>query len=217
MVNSNSLIIFEDLEIRRKWFNEEWWFVIRDVVQVLTESKDPSQYLKRLRSRDSWLNNLFKGGGQIVPPLGLEFETKGGVQMLQSWSTKGILRLIQSIPSKKAEPFKQWLAQVAYDRVKEIENPELAQQRTRLIYQAKGYSNSWIEKRLRGISIRDELTSEWSERGINNPRDFAILTAEISKATFDMTPAEYRKFKGLDKENLRDHALKSKISGILEI
>ncbi len=137
--------------------------------------------------------------------------------MLQSWSTKGILRLIQSIPSKKAEPFKQWLAQVAYDRVKEIENPELAQQRTRLIYQAKGYSNSWIEKRLRGISIRDELTSEWSERGINNPRDFAILTAEISKATFDMTPAEYRKFKGLDKENLRDHALKSKISGILEI
>ncbi|MBI2110173.1 phage antirepressor protein, partial [Candidatus Woesearchaeota archaeon] len=120
-------------------------------------------------------------------------------------NTEGALRIIQSIPSPKAEPFKLWLAKVGYDRVKEIENPELAQKRMKEIYKAKGYSEEWIEKRVRGIAIRDELTGEWSKRGLQSEREYAILTAEISKATFDMTPNEYKKFKGLQKENLRDH------------
>jgi len=206
MTNSHkSLAVFQGKSIRRTWFNDEWWFVIKDVVLAITDSKDPSQYLKKLRNRDETVNDLFKGGGQIVPPLGLEFETAGGNQMLQCWNTKGIFRLIQSIPSKKAEPFKQWLAQVGYDRVQEIENPELAQKRMRELYKAKGYSDDWIEKRVRGIAIRDELTDEWKKRGVLEEREYAILTAEISKATFGMTPSEYKKFKGLKRENLRDH------------
>ena len=120
-------------------------------------------------------------------------------------NTKNAFRIIQSIPSPKAEPFKQWLAQVGYDRVQEIENPELAQKRMKEIYKAKGYSDDWIEKRVRGIAIRDELTGEWKKRGVGTDREFSILTAEISKATFGMTPSEYKKFKGLKKENLRDH------------
>ena len=205
MDKKNALVVFQDKNIRRKWFNEEWWFVIKDVVIAITDSKDHSQYLKKLRNRDETVNDLFKGRGQIVPPLGLEFETAGGNQMLQCWNTKGIFRLIQSIPSKKAEPFKQWLAQVGYERVQEIENPELAQKRMKEIYKAKGYSEDWIEKRVRGIAIRDELTDEWKKRGVQEKKEFAILTAEISKATFGMTPKEYQKFKGLKKENLRDH------------
>src|SRR3989338_62977 len=205
MDKKNKLVVFQDKNIRRKWFNEEWWFVIKDVVIAITDSKDPSQYLKKLRNRDETVNNIFKGRGQIVPPLGLEFETPGGNQMLQCWNTKGIFRLIQSIPSKKAEPFKQWLAQVGYERVQEIGNPELAQKRMKEIYKAKGYSDDWIEKRVRGIAIRDELTDEWKKRGLIEEREYAILTAEISKATFGMTPSEYKKFKGLKKENLRDH------------
>ena len=200
-----ALAVFQGKTIRRTWFNGEWWFVIKDIVLAITDSKDPSQYLKKLRSRDETVNDLFKGGVQIVPPLGLEFETAGGNQMLQCWNTKGIFRLIQSIPSPKAEPFKQWLAQVGYDRVQEIENPELAQKRMKEIYKAKGYSDDWIEKRVRGIAIRDELTDEWKKRGLLEEREYAILTAEISKATFGMTPSEYKEFKGLKKENLRDH------------
>src|SRR3989339_358861 len=200
-----ALVVFQSKNIRRIWFNGEWWFVIKDVVFALTDSKDPSQYLKKIRSRDKALNEAFKGGVQIVPPLGLEFETAGGNQVLQCWNTKGIFRLIQSIPSKKAEPFKQWLAKVGYDRVQEIENPELAQKRMREIYKAKGYSDDWIEKRVRGIAIRDELTDEWKKRSVKTEREYSILTAEISKATFGITPSEYKKFKGLKKENLRDH------------
>ncbi|MCK5283823.1 MAG: Bro-N domain-containing protein [Nanoarchaeota archaeon] len=204
----NKLVVFQHKNIRRVLYDDEWWFVIKDIVFALTDSKDPSQYLKRLRSRDTALNDVFKGGVQNVPPLGLEFDTPGGRQMLQCWNTKGIFRLIQSIPSKKAEPFKQWLAQVGYDRVQEIENPELAQERMKEIYSAKGYPKDWIDKRLRGIAIRQNLTDEWNERGIIEKKDFAILTAEISKATFGMTPTEYKQHKNLPKQskaNLRDH------------
>jgi hypothetical protein len=137
--------------------------------------------------------------------LGLEFDTAGGRQMLQCWNTEGIFRLIQSIPSPKAEPFKRWLARVGYERVQEIEDPELAAKRTRAIYQAKGYSADWIEKRMRSIAIRDELTDEWKKRGVKEQREYAILTAEISKATFGLTPTEYAEFKQLKRENLRDH------------
>ena len=201
----NEIILFEEKTVRRARLHDEWWFVISDVVAVLTESKDPSQYLKRLRSRDTALNDIFKGGVQFVPPLGIEFDTAGGRQMMQCWNTIGILRLIQSIPSPKAEPFKRWLAKVGYERLEEIENPELAQERMKSLYEQKGYSKEWIDKRLRGIAVRQDLTDEWKKRGIKEPIEFAILTNEISKATFGKTVEEYKKFKDLNKENLRDH------------
>ena len=199
------IALFQKKEIRKTLHENEWWFVIADVVAALTDSVNPSDYLKKMRLRDSSLGEAFKGGGQIVPPLGLEFDTAGGRQLLQCWHTEGIFRLIQSIPSAKAEPFKRWLARVGYERVQEIENPELATKRTRALYQAKGYSDDWIEKRMRSIAIRDELTDEWKKRGVKEQRDYAILTAEISKAAFGLTPADYAKLKGLKRENLRDH------------
>jgi len=200
MNKDKSLVVFQDKNIRRRWFNDEWWFVAVDIVTALTDSKDPSGYIKDMRRRDEGFG---QGWGQIATPLSIE--TQGGKQNINCVSTKGAFRLIQSIPSPKAEPFKQWLAQVGYERVQEIENPELAQKRMKEIYKAKGYSDDWIEKRVRGIAIRDELTDEWKKRGVQEKKEFAILTAEISKATFGMTPSEYQKFKGLDKENLRDH------------
>src|SRR3989338_3167763 len=201
----NEIILFEEKTVRRARLHDEWWFVISDVVAVLTESKDPSQYLKRLRSRDTALNDIFKGGVQFVPPLGIEFDTAGGRQMMQCWNTIGVLRLIQSISSPKAEPFKRWLAKVGYERLEEIENPELAQERMKSLYEQKGYSKEWIDKRLRGIAVRQDLTDEWKKRGIKEPIEFAILTNEISKATFGKTIEEYKKLKKLNKENLRDH------------
>jgi len=199
------IALFQRKEVRRVIHNNEWWFVITDVVAVLTDSVDASDYSKKLRKRDPSLSDAFKGGGQIAPPLGLEFDTAGGRQMLQCWNTEGIFRLIQSIPSPKAEPFKRWLARVGYERVQEIEDPELATKRTRALYQAKGYSADWVEKRMRSIAIRDELTDEWKKRGVKEQREYAILTAEISKATFGLTPTEYVEFKRLKRENLRDH------------
>ena len=199
------IALFQRKEVRRVIHNNEWWFVITDVVAALTDSVAASDYLKKLRKRDSQLSEAFKGGGQIVPPLGLEFDTAGGIQTLQCWNTEGVFRLIQSIPSRKAEPFKRWLARVGYERIQEIEDPELAAKRTRAIYKAKGYSDDWIEKRMRSIAIRDELTGEWKKRGVKEQREYAILTAEISKAAFGLTPAEYAKFKRLRRENLRDH------------
>jgi hypothetical protein len=199
------IALFQRKEVRRVIHNNEWWFVITDIVAALTDSIDASDYLKKLRKRDTALSDAFKGGGQLVPPLGLEFDTAGGRQTLQCWNTEGIFRLIQSIPSPKAEPFKRWLARVGYERIQEIEDPELATKRTRAIYQAKGYSADWIEKRMRSIAVRDELTDEWKKRGVKEQREYAILTAEISKATFGLTPTEYAEFKRLKRENLRDH------------
>jgi len=199
------IALFQRKAVRRTIHNNEWWFVITDVVAALTDSVDASDYLKKLRKRDPSLGEVFKGGGQIVPPLGLEFDTAGGRQLLQCWNTEGIFRLIQSIPSPKAEPFKRWLAKVGYERVQEIEDPELATKRTRALYKAKGYSDVWIEKRMRAIAIRDELTDEWKKRGVREQREYAILTAEISKATFGLTPTQYAEFKRLKRENLRDH------------
>ena len=199
------IALFQRKEIRRVIHGNEWWFVITDVVTALTDSTNPSDYLKKLRKRDEPLSEAFKGGGQLVPPLGLEFETAGGRQLLQCWNTEGVFRLIQSIPSPKAEPFKRWLAKVGYERIQEIEDPELATKRTRAIYKAKGYSDDWIEKRMRSIAIRDELTDEWKKRGVKEQREYSILTAEISKATFGLTPSEYVELKKLKRENLRDH------------
>lgn len=202
----SKIALFQRKEIRRTIHNDEWWFVITDIISALTDSVDPISYLKNMRKRDAALADLFdKGGGQIVPPLALPFQTPGGVQRILTWNTEGIFRLIQSIPSPKAEPFKRWLAHVGYERIQEIENPEVASKRVRAIYKAKGYSDAWIEKRIRSIAIRDELAGEWKKRGVKEQLEYAILTAEISKATFGMTPTEYAHFKGLKRENLRDN------------
>lgn len=199
------IALFQRKEVRRAIHNNEWWFVIADVIAALTDSVNPKGYFTDMRRRDPQLTEALKGGGNLPPPLGLEFDTPGGRQMLQCWNTEGLFRLIQSIPSPKAEPFKRWLAKVGYERIQEIENPELAAKRTRAIYKAKGYSDDWIEKRMRSIAIRDELTDEWKKRGVKEQLEYAILTAEISEATFGLTPSEYAKFKRLKRENLRDH------------
>ena len=196
--------LFQDKKIRSVWNDEEeqWYFVVEDVVAALTDSADPKQYVKRMKLRDP---ELAKGWVQIVPTLVVQ--TTGGKQRMNCANVKGLFRIIQSIPSPKAEPFKQWLAQVGYERLLEIENPELAQERMKELYEKKGYPKDWIDKRLRGMAIRQNLTDEWKRRGITAEKDYAILTAEISKATFGMTPSEYKEYKGLTKknQNLRDH------------
>lgn len=196
----NKISIFKGKKIRKTLHENEWFFVIVDVVKALTDSVDPSGYVKDLRRRDE---EIAKAWGQIATPLSIE--TEGGIQQINCANTEGIFRIIQSIPSKKAEPFKRWLTKVGYERVQEIEDPELATKRTRALYKLKGYSDDWIEKRMRGIAIREELTDEWKNRGANENKDFEILTAEISKATFGVTPSEYKNLKGLKRENLRDH------------
>lgn len=197
--------IFQERKIRSVWNEEEdqWYFSVVDVVGVLTESVNPTDYLKKLRKRDESLGSYI---GTNCPQI--EMYTASGVKRKTlAANVKSLLRIIQSIPSPKAEPFKQWLAQVGYERIQEIENPELAQERMKELYEKKGYSKDWIDKRLRGIAIRQNLTDEWKERGITREKDFAILTAEISKATFGLTPSEYKDHKGLTKknQNLRDH------------
>ena len=195
-----NIAVFRGKEIRKTIHKNEWWFSVADVVEVLTDTINSSDYIKKMRRRDT---ELSKGWGQIVTPLWLE--TEGGKQKVNCANTEGIFRIIQSIPSPKAEPFKRWLAKVGYERVQEIEDPELATKRTRAIYKAKGYSDAWIEKRMRRIAIRDELTGEWEKRDVKQEREYAILTAEIAKAAFGITPGEHQQLKGLKRENLRDH------------
>ncbi|KAF0126155.1 MAG: prophage antirepressor [Elusimicrobia bacterium] len=200
------IAVFKGKGIRRTRYKNEWWFVINDVIESLTDSSDPAQYFKRLKRRDEELAKVTaKGGVQFVPPLTLEVETAGGGQKMYCWNTEGIFRLIQSIPSPKAEPFKRWLAKVGYERVQEIEDPELGTKRTRALFKAKGYSDEWIEKRMRGIAVREELTGEWKKRDVEAPREYEILTAEIAKAAFGLNPSDHKKMKGLERENLRDH------------
>jgi hypothetical protein len=196
--------IFKGKKIRKVVHENEWWFSVVDVVQALTDQADD------LTARKYWnkLSQRLKDeGSQLVTfchQLKLE-APDGKMRETDCANTEGIFRIIQSIPSPKAEPFKRWLAKVGYERVQEIADPELASKRTRLLYKAKGYSDAWIEKRMRGIAIREELTDEWQERGADKDRDYEILTAEISKATFGVTPSEYKELKGLARENLRDH------------
>ena len=200
MDNDKTLVVFENKKIRRIFHENEWFFSVVDVVEALTDSPTPRQYWGKIKDREFKALQL----SPIWVQLKLEAED-GKLRITDCANTKSIFRIIQSIPSKKAEPFKRWLAQVGYDRVQEIENPELAQKRMKEIYRAKGYSEDWIEKRVRGIAVRDELTDEWKKRGVVEEREYAILTAEISKATFGMTPSKYKEFKGLENENLRDH------------
>ena len=199
--SKKALVVFQGKKIRRTWFNEEWWFSVVDIIGVLAESEDARNYWKVLKHR------LNKEGSEVVTKCNqLKLPAADGkLYETDCANTKSLFRIIQSVPSKKTEPLKVWLAEVGYQRVQEIENPELAQKRMKEIYKAKGYSDDWIEKRVRGIAIRDELTDEWKKRDVKTELEFAFLTAEISKATFGMTPGEYKKFKGLKRENLRDH------------
>jgi len=200
--NNTHIAIFNGKAIRRKLVNNEWFFSIVDIVGILTESTDPNDYWYRLKKREQESSGIelstFCRQLKLKSGDGKEYETDCA-------NTEGIFRIIQSIPSKKAEPFKLWLAKVGYERIQEIENPELAQERMKTLYEQKGYSKDWIEKRLRGIAIRQELTDEWKNRKIQKEIEFAILTNEISKATFGKTVEEYKEFKKLNRENLRDH------------
>jgi len=198
----SNIKLFESQKIRTVWneFDQKWYFVLVDVIQVLTETTNPTDYIKKMRKRDELLS---QGWGQLVTPLLVE--TAGGKQKLNCANAQGLLRIIQSIPSPKAEPFKLWLAKVGSERLEEIENPELATQRTRELYKLKGYPDDWIEKRMRSIAIREELTEEWKNRGIKEQIEYSILTAEISKATFGITPSQYKQLKGIKSQNLRDH------------
>jgi len=196
-------VVFQDQKIRRMWHNNEWHFSIVDVVEALTDSNNPRNYWNMLKAREAELGiELYT----ICVQLKLIAED-GKLRETDCANTKSLFRIIQSIPSKKAEPFKRWLAKVGYERVQEIENPELAQNRVKEYYELKGYPKAWIDKRIRGIAIRQELTDEWKSRGVQEERDFAFLTNEITKATFGKTVSEYKQFKGLNKinQNLRDH------------
>ena len=200
----NKIVVFESKEIRRIWLEEEWYFSVVDVIGALTDSINPRDYWYKMKIRVKTEDRLELS--TVCRQLKLE-SRDGKKYATDCANTKNMFRIIQSIPSPKAEPFKQWLAQVGYERVQEIENPELAQERMKELYELKGYPKDWIDKRLRGIAIRQNLTDEWQERGISSDKDYAILTAEISKATFGITPSEYKEIKGLTKknQNLRDH------------
>jgi len=193
----SNIKLFEEKKVRSV-FNEQeekWYFSVIDVIQILTDSTVPKRYWSDLKKK------LAKEGSQAYDKIvQLKMNAENGKnRVTDTADTETMLRLIQSIPSPKAEPFKQWLAQVGAERIAEIENPELAQARIRAIYKAKGYSDAWIEKRIRGIQVRDELTNEWKNRGVKEGKEYSILTAEISKATFGIIPSEYKNLKGLTK------------------
>jgi hypothetical protein len=200
----SNIKLFESKQIRSEWNEAEqkWYFAIIDVAEILTESNNPRRYwsdLKRKLNKEGF-SQLY----EIIVQLKM-ISSDGKKYITDCAEAKGLLRIIQSIPSPKAEPFKQWLAQVGSDRLDEIENPELATQRSRELYKLKGYPDDWIEKRMRSIAIREELTGEWKNRGVKEQMEYAILTSEILKATFGLTPSEYKKIKGLKSQNLRDH------------
>jgi len=201
-MDTNALVVFQDKDIRRHWHDDEWFYSVVDIVAVLTDSPTPRQYWGKIKDREFV--------GLQLSPIWVRLRLPADDDKLRFTdcvNTKNAFRLIQSIPSKRAEPFKQWLAQLAQERIEEIENPELAQDRAKGYYVLKGYPKEWIDKRLRGIAIRQELTDEWQERGVSKETEFAILMNEISNATFGKTVQEYKEFKGLVKRNhnLRDH------------
>ena len=202
MEEMTKIAIFKGKQIRKTIYNNEWWFSVVDIIAALTDSDNPRDYWYRMKRREAESSGIELS--TLCRQLKLE-SADGKSYLTDVVNTENAFRIIQSIPSPKAEPFKRWLAKVGYERVQEIENPELATQRTRALYKAKGYSDAWIEKRMRGIAIREELTDEWKKRNVKEDKEYAILTAEISKAAFGLTPSEYQKLKGLKRENLRDH------------
>jgi len=201
-LEETKVAIFKGKKVRKTLRNGEWWFSVVDVIEALTDSAKPRDYWYAMKTRVK--SEAGFELSTICRQLKLE-SSDGKKYATDCADTEGIFRIIQSIPSPKAEPFKRWLAKVGFERVKETENPELATKRTRLLYKLKGYSEDWIEKRMRGIAIREELTDEWQKRGVKQQKEYEILTAEISKAAFGVTPSEYKDLKGLKRENLRDH------------
>lgn len=203
MDENNSIQLFEDRKIRTAWDEEqeEWYFSVQDVIAVLAESSDPKQYIKKMRARDP---ELSANWGTICTPVQM-LAADGKMRKIQAANTEGLLRIIQSIPSPKAEPFKRWLAQVGRERIEETIDPEQAIDRALETYQKKGYDTDWIHQRLLSIRVRNELTAEWQERGVQQGKEYAILTDEITKAWSGMTTRQYKKLKGLKKENLRDN------------
>ena len=199
---TTKIAIFKGKKVRKTIYKNEWWFSVIDIIEVLTGTERPRKYWNDLKKKlvDEGYFEVSENIGQLKL-----LANDGKKYLTDCANTETIFRIVQSIPSPKAEPFKRWLARVGYERVQEIEDPELATKRTRALYKAKGYSEAWIEKRMRGIEIRETLTGEWDKRGAETDREYAILTAEISKATFGMTPSQYKKFKGIKRENLRDH------------
>ncbi|MGB7567821.1 MAG: Bro-N domain-containing protein [Chitinivibrionales bacterium] len=202
--DSSKIAVFKGKEIRKTIFNNEWWFSVVDVVAALTDSANARDYWYKMKLREKDEAGIELS--TICRQLKLE-APDGKLRETDCANTEGVFRIIQSIPSPKAEPFKRWLAKVGYERIQEIEDPELAIKRTRATYRIKGYSDEWIEKRMRGIDVRKNLTDEWKKRGVKGEDEYSILTSEISKAAFGLTPEEYKKHKGLNKpgENLRDH------------
>jgi len=201
-IQTTKIAIFKGRKIRKTIHNNEWWFSVVDVIEALTENERPRKYWSDLKNK-----LIDEGYFEVSEKIGqLKLKASDGkMRETDCANVETMFRVIQSIPSPKAEPFKRWLARVGYERVKEIEDPELATKRTHAIYRAKGYSKDWIAKRMRGIEVRETLTNEWAKRGAREDRNYSILTAEISKAAFGMTPSQYKKFKGLKRENLRDH------------
>jgi len=198
----NKIVVFGAKRIRRTWHEEQWFFSVVDIIGAVTDSDNPRNYWNMMKARERKQSDVQLSTFCVQLKL---TSADGKTYRTDCVNTESAFRIIQSIPSPKAEPFNRWLAQVGYERVQEIENPELAQQRMKELYQEKGYPADWIEKRMRSIAIRDELTDEWKQRGIKEQKEFAILTAEISKATFGLTPTQYKDLKGLQRENLRDH------------
>ena len=196
------LVVFQDKNVRRLWHDNEWYYSVVDIIEVLTDSPTPRQYWGKVKDREFIELELSPIWVQLKLPA-----KDGKLRYTDCVNTKNAFRLVQSIPSKKAEPFKQWLAKLGHERIEEIENPEIAQDRVKKYYELKGYPKDWIDKRLRGIAIRQELTDEWRYRDVKEGQEFAILTNEISKATFGKTVGEYKKFKELERpnQNLRDH------------
>ena len=199
------MALFEERKVRRVFHNDEWCFVLVDIVSALTDSANPSDYLKKLRRRDPSLADALGGGGQFVPPLSLPFETAGGVQRLQCWNVPGILRLIQSIPSPRAEPFKRWLAKVGYERIQEISNPAMALDRARENWRKLGRSAKWITQRMTGQETRNKLTDYWSANDVKKGQEFAILTNLIHEEWSGVSVKAHKELKSLKTQNLRDH------------
>ena len=205
MEENNKLNVFQGNTIRKEWHNEQWYFSVVDVIEILTDSPKPRNYWSDLKRRENQLHEVCVQLKMLA--------TDGRNRLTDCANTQGILRIVMSVPSPKAEPLKQWLAQVGTERIQETENPELMTERQIALYKAKGYPDEWIERRRKGIEVRKELTDEWKTRGVQESKDFSILTATIAKGTFGLNPSEHSKLKGLEKENLRDHYLSRIPSG----
>lgn len=205
-MDNAEITLFKERKVRKTFFQKEWWFAVEDIIEILTGASNSGKYLDEMRKKDPELVKLMdEKVGNFKQPRFLNLVIHGERKKIYCWNTEGILRLVQSIYSSKAEDFKKLLAKIAYERMKEVDDPELATKRTRLLYKSRGYSDEWIRRRMHGIAIREELTDEWQKRGVKENKDYKSLSKSITRATFGMTPKQHKKAKGLGQDNLRDH------------